>query len=283
MSKSRTYLYTSYKLDRVINFDKVKYSIYSLEVCPSTGRQHHQGYIQFNNPVSLSTAQKFIGDNTAHLERPRGTPQDNISYCSKAPIEGPFIFGEEPHQGRRSDLQSVVDDIKKPLRQIAQDHPVQFIKYHRGIERLKEVLSCEDLVLPTLQFNIPYLSLDKSVLIYGDTSLGKTSFALSHFKNPLLVRHLDKLDSFDSIIHDGIVFDDMSFNHLPPTSVIHLLDQDFPSDIHIRYKIVHIPAHTKKIFTHNSFNPFYNLNVDLRQQEAIERRIFRFTQDAPFF
>lgn len=114
----------------------------------------------------------------------------------------------------------------------------------------------------------------KSILLWGPSGSGKTSFALAHFKNPLLVSHIDKLKNL-SPDHDGVVFDDMSFKHWPKESIIHLLDYDLPRDINVRYGTVAIPKETRKIFTHNTENPFYDDDIDPSQKLAIERRLQR--------
>jgi len=98
----------------------------------------------------------------------------------------------------------------------------------------------------------------KSIFIRGGSGLGKTHFALAHFAHPLLVSDLDDLKKFNAHLHDGIVFDDMSFLHIPPEKVIHLVDQDFQRSIRCRHSNVTIPANTAKIFTHNDANPFFS-------------------------
>lgn len=101
-------------------------------------------------------------------------------------------------------------------------------------------------------FNMEYLTNIKSVILKGPAGVGKTQYAKSqhHFKNPLFVSHLDGLKRFNNE-HDGIIFDDMDFKHLPRTTQIHLVDWDDERDIHVRYGTVLIPAHTPKIFTCN--------------------------------
>lgn len=91
----------------------------------------------------------------------------------------------------------------------------------------------------------------RTIFVYGGTNTGKTQWALHCFNNPLLVRHMDALRGFNKDFHDGIVFDDMSFAHMPREAVIHLCDWDEDSDIHVRYGVARIPAGTRKIFTSN--------------------------------
>lgn len=89
------------------------------------------------------------------------------------------------------------------------------------------------------------------LFLWGRSQTGKTQWALSQFRNPLLVSDIEDLRQFNATRHDGIVFDDMSFAHWPRTSCIHLLDWDMDRTIHMRYKNPKIPKHTRKIFTSN--------------------------------
>lgn len=114
----------------------------------------------------------------------------------------------------------------------------------------------------------------RSWLIYGDSGTGKTQYALSHFTKPLFVTHMDKLKEYDPNLHDGIIFDDISFSHLPPDAIIHILDIDNDRQIHCRFTTAEIPANTKKIFVHNRrdiFKPIHSINEE--QEAAIERRL----------
>lgn len=109
----------------------------------------------------------------------------------------------------------------------------------------------------------------RCVYIRGPTNCGKTQWAIHQFVNPLVVRHIDRLGEFDPDIHDGIVFDDMSFGHIPREAAIYLVDWDEDSDIHVRYKTALIPRHTRKIFTSNKT---FEENFPHDEHGAIRRR-----------
>jgi hypothetical protein len=112
-----------------------------------------------------------------------------------------------------------------------------------------------------------------SWLVWGKAGSGKTQWALAHFKNPLLVSHMDDLKEFDEDEHDGIVFDDMSFKHLPGQAIIHLLDIDMDRSIHCRFVNATIPAKTKKIFCHNNADIFVpEKDTSEEQMNGISRR-----------
>ena len=52
----------------------------------------------------------------------------------------------------------------------------------------------------------------KSIVIQGASHVGKTQWALAHFKYPLLVSEMDDL-KYISLRTDGLVFDQMRFTH----------------------------------------------------------------------
>lgn len=105
-----------------------------------------------------------------------------------------------------------------------------------------------------------------SIVVIGDTGVGKTTWATARAPKPaLLVSHMDQLKNFRPSYHKSIIFDDMSFQHLPTTGQIHLVDYHQPRAIHIRYGTVTLPKETVKIFTCNEL-PFTD-------HPAIRRRI----------
>lgn len=88
-----------------------------------------------------------------------------------------------------------------------------------------------------------------SVLTIG---IGKTTWALTVSNKPaLFVRHLDTLREFRNGYHKSIIFDDMSFQHLPRQAQIHLVDRYHAQQIHVRYAVVNLPANIPKIFLSN--------------------------------
>lgn len=120
------------------------------------------------------------------------------------------------------------------------------------------------------RWTLPLRTSFKNLFVYGPTGTGKTQWALHHFRNPYLCSHIDELRNFDANQNDGIVFDDMSFHHMPREGIIHLLDWDEDRSIHCRYYCAYIPAGTKKIFTSNKT---FEETFPIDDYGAIRRRI----------
>lgn len=92
-----------------------------------------------------------------------------------------------------------------------------------------------------------------TLLIVGESGIGKTTWAKQVIPKPcLFVSHIDDLRKFRPSFHKSILFDDVSILHMPETAQIHLLDQENPRSIHVRYGTARIPAGVAKIFTCNS-------------------------------
>lgn len=272
--------------------DLVEYAIVGEEVAPETGTRHFQGFVIWTTKRRLSALKKMLP--RAHWEIAKGSIEQNISYCSK---EGKFDeIGQRPANNKkraRSEQQDAVSaraldaaNVAEGMVILRQELPFDYLRFgesmERNLKRAKTIPYKPEFRLDEF-IRQPLILEKKSVLIHGDSNTGKSQFAVAHFKNPLFVTHIDTLKGL-SVDHDGIVFDDMSFKHWPIEAVIHLLDYDLPRDINVRYGTVHIPAHTNKIFTHNTDNPFYDGDsIRPEQKSAIERRLQRIFVAGPLY
>lgn len=107
-----------------------------------------------------------------------------------------------------------------------------------------------------------------STVVVGPTGCGKTSWAKRVATKPALwVRHMDMLRAFRPDYHQSIIFDDMSFKHLPRETQIQITDSYDEQQLHVRYGVAIIPPKVMKIFTANEY-PFI---VD----PAVDRRVYK--------
>lgn len=255
------------------------YVIWGREICPETGRRHLQGYLETTRKTTWSRLVKTFrrqGITTIHLEPSRGNQASNVTYCQK---EGDWEqHGAMMSQGKRSDLKAAVEAIKSGanVKTMWNDHTAVMIRYSKGIMEAISALrpSSFEVRHQLEEFDqgwreiLDSVDWTRSLIFWGNSGIGKTSFAKAILPKSLLVRHLDQLLSYNSGNYDGIIFDDMSFNHLPRESQIHLTDIDEDSAIHIRYTIATIPRNTKKIFTTNIHN-----GMIFQDDPAIARRV----------
>lgn len=120
------------------------------EVAPTTGTRHLQGYIRWNTLKTLSGVIELFNvyKIEAHVSMANGTAKQNVTYCSKEDTT-PFIIGEIPKQGRRSDIEALKEtiDAGATIDEIWDQFPTEYLKYHKCIkERLQSVASSKQLV-----------------------------------------------------------------------------------------------------------------------------------------
>jgi len=110
-----------------------------------------------------------------------------------------------------------------------------------------------------------------TLLLVGKSGIGKTTWAKQTIPKPcLFVTHLDDLKKFRIGYHISILFDDVSFNHLPETSQIHLLDFENPRSIHIRHTIARVPSGIRKIITCNTIPVSYHIEAISRRSQLLQ-------------
>lgn len=150
-----------------------RYMVYQLEE-GEEGTQHLQGYIEFQRPMRFNTVKSMISPRV-HLERRRGTRDQAREYCMKEDtrIEGPFEFGEWIPEitGFRADLERIRTDVKRghTITQLWEDYYPTMVRYHKAIERFKEVVAPERDSPPVVH------------VLYGPTGTGKSKWCKDNF------------------------------------------------------------------------------------------------------
>lgn len=115
------------------------YLIFQKERCPTTKKEHFQGYVEFKENLRLGEVKKRFNISSLHLEPRRGTQEQAINYCKKedTKVEGPFIFGKVKEQGKRSDIDEIYQDIKDDftLKEILENHGGNALRMIHAIEK----------------------------------------------------------------------------------------------------------------------------------------------------
>lgn len=176
-SKSRLWLFTLYgenlTEESMSMNTKISFMTYQLEKCPTTDRLHLQGVVRLKDRTTLNATKKILGHPSIHLV-PTNNLARGIKYCNKTEtrVEGPWTKGTPPHQGQRSDLAALAEQIvtgKRP-REIATEDPTTYIRYHKGLQALSQAIH-------------PAISHPdrRAVLLIGPTGCGKTRMAFDIF------------------------------------------------------------------------------------------------------
>jgi hypothetical protein len=251
------------------------YCVYQEEIGAS-GTPHLQGFVSFSAKRTLRTVTSLPGLDHAHVEVAKGSPASNEAYCTKEEgrLGGPYRFGELPSgQGARKDLDIISDKIKagRSLKRIAEDHPSDFIRYHRGFQALQTA------VAPRRSNRMKTVCL----VFYGPGGTGKSSFAR------LLAQRLSSDDGASGDVFslapskasgqywegynqgDVVIIDEMDGSRMKPTEFNQLID----SGEHC------VPVHGNQV----QFNSRYVLittNVNpfewwpnLKARHSLQRRI----------
>lgn len=259
-------------------FDDLKnlrYAIYQFEKCPSTGNYHFQIFIQLISSRGHMFLIKFL----KCWWRPTAKKQSfkiMKGYCSKIEtrIFGPWEFGTPCEKERkRTDLTEFRNNIastlkssnttNQALRKLFEIEPTNMIKYGNAAREYIKIHRTRDDSTPFTEFTLkkldPEMIKSKAIWLRGCSDLGKSAYALSHFKKPLLIRKIEELDLIGDET-DGLVFDDATFDTWILTDIMALLNinRECYCDYAMGSRNIGriIPKGMPRIFTHNE-NPFF--------------------------
>lgn len=216
-NRKRPYCFTinNFNEGEVENLKKIdcKYIVFGMEK-GEEGTPHLQGYIEFRNGKTISAIHKLSGFERAWLKERKGTPKEAADYCKK---DGKFYErGTISEQGKRTELQSVTDDVQDgiSLDDIAMDHPETWIKYHKGITSLWNIV------------NVKHRNDDKKkiVWIFGKSGVGKTlhAFQKGGYVNSYIKDGTCWWDGYCG--QENIIIDDFD-GHWPYRDLLRLLDR----------------------------------------------------------
>ena len=82
-----------------------RYAVFQEEV-GENGTRHLQGYIEFPSPRRMAWIKEHMEDDTVHLEKAMGTPEQCRDYCTKEEtrVGGPYEFGSlKKNPGKRNE------------------------------------------------------------------------------------------------------------------------------------------------------------------------------------
>lgn len=247
----------------------IRFMCWGEEICPDTGREHKQGFIQFTTKRRLKGAQKFFG-HSIHIESIKGHISDNIKYCSKD--NKYFEFGKYVVQGQRTDLELIQREIidGANLDEIMDNHFQKYCQYRNGIRDYVD--SCQ-------RRNVPEWRNVEVEVVYGETGVRKTRSCVEECtKNnvPYFKIEGDQLDWFDGYNGEKVLIIDEYDSQIKLTRLLNILDG---YKLRLPIKGSFTWANWTKVYITSNLSPYaWHQNAKEVHMSALMRRITKITE-----
>lgn len=220
------------------------------------GTEHLQGYVQLKKRTTLAGLKRRWP--RAHLEVARGTPEQNVTYCSKEGSyheHGELIKG----QGRRTDLQDVKNlvDEGADAAQIREANYGAYIRYKRAITS-------------DIEDRRPHRSWPtKLFILWGETGTGKSRFCARNCPDAYWKSRGDWWDGYEG--HECIIIDEF-YGWLPFDFLLRLCDR-YPLQLPVKGGFRKMVAKTLIITSNKPYRDWYGERITDTMWRAFERRI----------
>lgn len=263
MSRNRNHVFTinNYSneeqegLRTLADTAQVRYLVFGRETGES-GTPHLQGYVEWTSGVSMATARGRLGGR-AHVEGRMGTSAEASDYCKK---DGDFEeWGEMSRPGRRTDLSALKADCEagQSLRDLAQGHFSNFIRYNRGIMLYRSLIS------------EPRNFVTEVRVFWGVAGTGKSRRAYAEAEDPWVWGGDHWFDGYDN--HDHVIMDDFRGSCMKPSMFLKITDR-YPCRVPVKGAFVN--WRPRIIWITSNVDPaLWWPNVDPETARAVARRL----------
>jgi len=206
---------------KLIDAGQIRFLAYGNEVCPTSGKPHHQLFLYLHNPRSsgvktLNELGSLFGPVHCRVAPMKGTISQNEAYCSK---EGTLIkVGDEPQQGCRGDLIETKESIMRGMSvdSIALENPEMYHQYGRTLERIEAIALRKRY----------RTQMTRGVWITGPAQAGKSHMAFEGFTPEThYVKNLNE-DWWDGYKgQETVIFNEFRGHHMQFSELLDLVDK----------------------------------------------------------
>lgn len=161
----------------IMDKNSIQFLAFGKEICPKSGKKHHQCFLYFINPKSCSNKNlnnigNYFGEIHCYVQVMRGSFTQNEAYCKK---EGSYEkLGDEPKQGARSDIKENVELIMK-----GDLKPINIALMDPGNYNLYK--NTYNVIFNKYMLTQYRTEMTKGVWYWGETGVGKSHKAFRNF------------------------------------------------------------------------------------------------------
>lgn len=196
-----------------------RYFVFQRERCPTTGREHLQGYVQAVDQLSLRQWKQLFGENyPVRIAKSKGDYKANRVYCTKEEtrIEGTEFteFGQASEKGKRNDIHGVLGLATSgaDLQEVITEYPEEWLKYSKAILAARGIFSSKRTAKPEVFW------------FYGPTGSGKSFTAFQMYPNAYFKDPTNKWwDNYDG--YAPVIIDDFRRDFCTFAQLLRLLDR----------------------------------------------------------
>lgn len=247
---------------------RVRFAAGQLEKGEDAGALHLQYYVQRPGKTTLAALRREVCD-ASHWEVARGTAAECVAYVTKerTRVDGPWRFGECTTMGSRSDLARAAQAIRdgKTLKEVAEEHPEEFIRYHKGLVAYQAALASRGpRVCPPDGPEV--------WVFWGPTGTGKSRRAFETWPDAYRKMTNDKWwDGYRG--EETVIFDDFKGSSMRLHDFQLIVDR-YPVKVETKGSTVELSA-TRLVFTSNR-HPSEWYSGDADPEGTVMRRIDEF-------
>ncbi len=255
--------------------DKIEYLVVGMEICPTTGRPHGQGYLKLIKGARFTGVKKTLLLPGVALFITKGTPIQAINYCIYAEPKDAcllkdakdiFEYGERPKgQGGRSDLDEGVKILQEGgnISDLAQQCPKLIVKYPSGFVKLAALL---------MEVKTPIERPVEVFWLWGETRTGKTHSAMYAKEEPFVLHGYQlKKQYFCSYKGQKTLIIDEFAHQCPITFLMSICDK-WKCEVDVKYGSTFAQWETVFITTNKTYPEAIYPGADERHRAALFAR-----------
>lgn len=232
---------------------ETKYVAYGEEICPDSKRLHLQGFVIWKRAYRFTQMTKLLGPKV-HCQKAAAC--DAMNYSMK---DMKYTIQDSRKQGKRTDLEKASEMIKKGVSkyELANEMPVEYIKFHRGFEALRTALQKKRTAPPIIIWR------------YGEAGVGKTRWAMDKYgEDNVWVSDGLSHKWFDGFMGQDVAVLDEVTSAFPFKYLLRLLDR---YNMRVQVKNGYVQWNSKIIVVTSTLHPAEEYRGELGIEQLLRR------------